>query len=432
MLHRLFVFAAHDAMNADLSNPEAMSRRTLLVAAAACVVLTVATGAQEPAPGALTADTLKNIELRGIGPTLATGRIADIEIDPKDPNVWYVASAFGGLWKTVNRGVTFTPIFDNDGSFTLCCVVVDPRNSNVVWLGTGENTSQRSAHFGDGVYKSTDAGATWKRTGLESSEHIGRILIDPRNSNVVYVASQGPLFSSGGERGLYRTTDGGVTWTRILHVSEDTGVSDIVFQPNNPDVIYAAAYQRRRAVGQMVGGGPEGGIFKTTNAGRNWSRLTKGLPAGDTGRAGLAVDPRHPQRVYALVDAKRHESGFFRSDDGGVNWTRIGRMTPITGRGFGGRGGSSSPPVACEPLPATPPRSITEPEPNRGPSTSSASTGAGQAPSTGSGQAAAVQDGNQPQPSGRSGPPSDDCYRGGGAQYYHEIFVDPHRPGSGR
>ena len=175
---------------------------------------------------------LKGIELRSIGPTLATGRIADIEIDPKNPNIWYVATAFGGLWKTTNRGITFKPIFD-DGTFTLCCVVVDPKDSNVLWLGTGENNSQRSAHFGDGLYKSTDAGKTWKRVGLEKSEHIGKILIDPRNSNVVYVASQGPLFSAGGERGLYKTTDGGAKWTACCTISDDTGISDIVFDPRN-------------------------------------------------------------------------------------------------------------------------------------------------------------------------------------------------------
>src|SRR5687767_4901164 len=158
-------------------------------------------GAQTPASNRLSADLLKGLQFRSIGPALATGRIQDIEIDPKNPSVWYVATAFGGLWKTVNRGITFTPIFDDYPSFTLCCVVVDPKDSNVVWLGTGENKSQRSAHFGDGVYKSLDAGKTWKRMGLENSEHIGRILIDPGNSNVVYVASQGPLFSAGGERG---------------------------------------------------------------------------------------------------------------------------------------------------------------------------------------------------------------------------------------
>ena len=179
------------------------------VLASLSVITTIADARQGTNGSALTAGALKGLELRSIGPTLATGRIQDLQIDPKNPNVWYVASAFGGLWKTTNRGITFTPIFDDGGSFTLCCVAIDPKDSNVVWLATGENTSQRSAHFGDGVYKSTDAGASWKRVGLASSEHIGRLLIDPRNSNVVYVAAQGPLFAAGGERGM--TSAGGVT-----------------------------------------------------------------------------------------------------------------------------------------------------------------------------------------------------------------------------
>lgn len=320
--------------------------------------------------GALTADTLKGIEMRTLGPGIATGRIQDVAIDPKNTNVWYVASAFGGLWKTENRGITFSPVFDDYGSFNLCCVVIDPKDSNVVWLGTGENKSQRSAHFGDGVYKSTDAGKTWTRAGLETSEHIGKILIDPRNSSVVYVASQGPLWSAGGERGLYKTTDGGKTWLDILTISPDTGISDIVFDPRNPDIIFASAYQRRRAVGQMIGGGPEGGIYKTTNAGRTWTKLTKGLPQGEMGRAGLAVDGRkNPATVFAIIDAKREEAGFYRSDDGGNSWARIGRMEAPAGRG-----------------------------------------GAAQA---GRGGGAQQQE---------------NWYRGGGAQYYFELIVDPHRP----
>src|SRR5687768_833497 len=199
-----------------------MTRRVLSAVLAAGVASAALIGAQEP-PG-LTPNTLKALELRSIGPALTTGRVQDVEIDPRNPSVWYVAAAFGGLWKTENRGITFTPIFDSGGAFNLCCVVVDPRDSNVVWLGTGENTSQRSAHFGDGVYKSTDAGKTWKRVGLEASEHIGKIVVDPRNSNVVYVAAQGPLFSAGGDRGLYKTTDGGATWTAILTISENTGI----------------------------------------------------------------------------------------------------------------------------------------------------------------------------------------------------------------
>src|SRR5688572_11078295 len=270
------------------------SNRTLTAAVAApCLAATAATNARpalterdEPkaqasastSPDRLTADVLKGLAFRSIGPVIQTGRVQDIAIDPKNPNVWYVASAFGGLWKTINRGTTFTPIFDDGGSFTLCCIVIDPKNSDILWLGTGENKSQRSAHFGDGLYKSTDAGKTWKRVGLENSEHIGKIQIDPRNSNVVYVSSQGPLWSSGGERGLYKTTDGGATWTRVLHISDDTGISDFEFQPGKPDVIYATAYQRRRAVGQMIGGGPEGGIHKSTNGGKTWTKLTNGLP----------------------------------------------------------------------------------------------------------------------------------------------------------
>ena len=402
-----------------------MKRQLLLIGVLAACVVTVITG-QAPAghSSPLTADLLKGLELRSIGPALTTGRIQDIEIDPRNPSVWYVASAFGGLWKTDNRGITFTPIFDSGVSFTLCCVVVDPRDSNVVWLGTGENTSQRSAHFGDGVYKSTDAGKTWKRIGLERSEHIGKILIDPRNSNVVYVASQGPLFSPGGDRGLFKTTDGGATWNAILTISPDTGISDIVFDPRNADVIYASAYQRRRAVGQMIGGGPEGGIFKTTNAGRSWTKLTRGLPAGDMGRVGLAVDGRrNPATVFALVDAKRHEAGFFRSDDGGNTWARIGRMTPPAGRG--GRGGPPAGPVEpCRPLPAPNRTTASEPlEREREPRPAAGDQPAGAQ----GGQDAAAQQG---QPAGRGGTaqPTDDCYRGGGAQYYHEIYVDPYRP----
>ena len=308
-----------------------MTRRTLLIVTAIGLV-TAGLGARQAQP-AITADLLKGLELRSIGPALTTGRIVDVKIDPKNPSVWYVASAFGGLWKTTNRGITFAPVFDDTGVFTLCCIAIDPKDSNVLWVGTGENNSQRSSHFGDGIYKSTDAGKTWKRMGLPASEHIGDILIDPRNSNVVYVASQGPLFSEGGERGLYKTTDGGATWSAVLTISKDTGVSDIVFDPRNPDIIFASAYQRRRHVGQMIGGGPEGGIFKTTNAGKTWTKLTKGLPAGDMGRVGLAIDGRkNPAAVFALVDAKRAESGFFRSDDGGGSWTRIGRM-PSAGRG---------------------------------------------------------------------------------------------------
>jgi photosystem II stability/assembly factor-like uncharacterized protein len=421
-----------------------MTRRTLLILVAIGLV-TAGLGARQQ--DRLTADVLKGLPLRSIGPSLVTGRIVDVEIDPRNPNTWYVVSAFGGLWKTTNRGITFSPIFDDNGVFTLCCLTIDPKDSNVLWLGTGENNSQRSAHFGDGIYKSTDAGKTWKRMGLENSEHIGEVLVDPRNPSVVYVAAQGPLFSEGGDRGLYKTTDGGATWNAVLTISKDTGISDILFDPRNPDVIFASAYQRRRHVGQMIGGGPEGGIYKTTNAGRSWTRLTKGLPTGDMGRAGLAIDvKKNPATVYALIDAKRPESGFFRSEDGGNSWTRVGRLLPAAGRGgaagaAGGRGRGAdpnapapAPPTPCAPLGATAKPAAQAPLPEA----ADLATGNTRV------QQAVVPPAEVPQPAvvapaefeaqqapqgGRGGGPTDDCFRGGGAQYYHEIFVDPYRPG---
>ena len=290
-----------------------MKRLSGIVAAAVFVaVFWMSEGApgasQAQAPG-LTAEGLKALSFRSLPTNVVTGRIQDIEIDPKNPNIWYVASAFGGLWKTINRGITFEPIFDNYPAHNLCCVVVDPKDSNIVWLGTGENASQRSAHFGDGIYKSTDAGKTWARSGLPNSEHIGKILIDPNNSNIVWVAAQGPLFSSGGERGVYKTTDGGATWTRSLFITDDTGVTDLAFDPRNSNTVFAGSYQRRRHVGQMVGGGPDGGVYKTTDGGKSWQKLKAGLPPGDVGRVALAADPKKPGRIYALIDAKTNVGG---------------------------------------------------------------------------------------------------------------------------
>ena len=401
-----------------------MRRRTLSIVAAIALV-SIGLSARQ-GTDRLTADLLKGLELRTIGPALTTGRIVDVKIDPRNPSVWYVVSAFGGLWKTTNRGVTFSPIFDDNGVFTLCCIAIDPKDSNVLWLGTGENNSQRSAHFGDGVYKSLDAGKTWKRVGLETSEHIGDILIDPRNSSVVYVASQGPLFSEGGERGLYKTTDGGATWTAALTISKDTGISDIVFDPRNPDVIFASAYQRRRHVGQMIGGGPEGGIFKSTNGGKSWTKLTKGLPAGEMGRAGLAIDgKKNPSTVFALVDAKRPESGFFRSDDGGNSWTRIGRMIGGGRGGAGGgagRGAAPGAPAANAPAPPAPCAPLGGPSktaPSGPPGDVVAASTAAAPPRSGEielREEEEEEEEQQEQFGGRGGAPTDDCYRGGGAQ----------------
>lgn len=291
---------------------------------------------QAPSSDRLTPQVFEGLELRSIGPSLVTGRVADFDVDPKNPNVYYVATAAGGVWKSVNRGVTWVSTFDRGGSFNLCCIKVDPKDSNVVWLGTGENSNPRSSMIGDGLYKSTDAGMTWTRVALAESEHIGNIQIDPRDSNVVYVSAQGPLWSSGGERGLYKTTDGGKTWKEILTVSPDTGANEVVIDPANPNTVYVAMWQRRRAVGQFIGGGPESGIYKSTNAGQTWTKLTTGLPVKDMGRINLAVDAKvRPSRLYAMIDALADERGFYRSDDSGATWARVGKRAPGGGRGGG-------------------------------------------------------------------------------------------------
>jgi photosystem II stability/assembly factor-like uncharacterized protein len=295
--------------------------RILLFAIPAAVGLLLA---QQASAQRLTGDMVREISMRNIPGTFTSGRIADVAVDPKNRDIWYVATASGGLWKTTNRGITFAPIFDDGGSYSLGCVTIDPKNTDVVWLGTGENESQRAIGWGDGVYKSLDGGKTWKNVGLRNSEHIAKILIDPRDSNVVYVASQGPLFSPGGDRGLYRTTDGGQTWTPILQITENTGITDIDIDPRNPDVMYAAAYQRRRNTSVIVAGGPDAGIFKTIDGGKNWKKLTEGLPAVDLGRIALAVSPQKPDVLYALIMTARSNkmSGYYRSEDGGEHWSR--------------------------------------------------------------------------------------------------------------
>jgi len=298
------------------------SNMCLLWALIVVVPLCSVPGAAEESSG-LNAETFAGLKLRNIGPALKSGRIADIVKDPTRPSTWYVAVASGNVWKTVNNGTTFTPIFDNYGSYSIGCIAIDPRNPRVLWLGTGENNSQRSVGYGDGVYKSIDAGKSWKHVGLKTSEHIGKILIDPRNSDVVYVASQGPLWAPGGERGLYKTADGGVTWQAVLTISENTGVSDIHCDPRDPDILYAISYQRRRHVWALVAGGPESAVYKSTDAGKAWRKIMKGLPTVNLGRIGLAVSPQRPEVLYAIVPAAWGESGFFRSGDAGENWTRM-------------------------------------------------------------------------------------------------------------
>lgn len=267
-------------------------------------------------------ETFSGLKLRSIGPALMSGRIGDFAVNPKNRAHYYAAVCSGGVWKTTNAGTTWKPVFDAEGSYSIGCVEMDPRNPAVVWVGTGENNSQRSVSFGDGVYRSRDGGTSWENMGLKESEHIGMILIDPRDSEVVYVAAQGPLWRSGGERGLYKTMDGGKTWERILHVSDDTGVNEVHMDPRDPDVLYASSYQRRRRVWTLINGGPESAIYKSMDAGATWRKLSRGLPKTDMGRIGLDISPANPDVVYAIVEAADGEGGFFRSRDRGEMWEK--------------------------------------------------------------------------------------------------------------
>ena len=267
-------------------------------------------------------EAVKGLKLRSIGPALMGGRIADIAVSPTHPSTWYVAVGSGNLWKTTNRGITWQPIFDNQPSYSIGTVALDPQNPETLWVGTGENVSGRHVGWGDGIYKSEDGGKTWKNMGLKRSEHIGKILIDPRDSDVILVAAEGPLWNAGGERGLYKSKDGGKTWNQVLKVDEHTGVTDIEFDPSNPDVLYAAAYQRRRQTWALLAGGPQSGIYKSTDNGESWKQVTSGLPKGDKGKIGLAVTPANPNLVYATIEAQDKEKGFYRSTNKGESWEK--------------------------------------------------------------------------------------------------------------
>jgi len=263
-------------------------------------------------------DIFSSIPLRSMGPAITGGRISDFAVNEANPSQYYVATASGGVWKTDNAGTTWSPIFDEEGSYSIGDVTLAPSNENIVWVGTGENNSQRSVGYGDGVYKSVNGGKSWQHMGLKESEHIGKITIDPRNSDVVYVAAQGPLWRSGGDRGVFKTTDGGKSWDNVLKISKDTGVNEVVMDPSNPDVLYASSYQRRRHVWTLINGGPESTIYKTVNAGKSWEKVDSGLPSVEMGRIGLAIAPGLPNTIYAIVEAAKGKSGFYRSTNGGA------------------------------------------------------------------------------------------------------------------
>ena len=298
----------------------------------ALLFLSLGSMAQEapPEPG-FNESTFSGLEMREIGPAMMSGRISDIVIHPDDPSTWYVAVGSGGIWKTENGGTTWSTIFDEEDSYSIGCITLDPNNPDTIWVGTGENVSGRHVAYGSGVYRSRDSGQNWENMGLPDSEHIGMIRVDPRDSNVIYVASQGPLWSAGGDRGLYKSTDGGASWRKILgdglgdtDIDDDyTGVSEIHLDPRNPDVVYAVSWQKYRNVAVLMDGGPGSGIHKSEDGGETWRELTEGLPAEDMGKVGLAISPQDPDIVYATVELAHRKGGFFRSENGGESWEKM-------------------------------------------------------------------------------------------------------------
>lgn len=277
-------------------------------------------------------DTIKSgdvsgLKFRSIGPAFTSGRIADFAVNPCNPSEYYVAVAHGHVWKTVNNGTTFNPVFDNYGAYSMGCLAMDPKNPNVVWLGTGENNHQRALSWGNGVYKTVDGGKSWTFMGLKESRQIGMIAIHPQNTDVVFVAAEGSVWGPGGDRGLYRTKDGGKTWEKVLDISENTGVNNVVISPRDPNIMFATSEQRRRHIYSKIGGGPESAVYKSTDGGTTWRKLSGGLPGGDVGGMGIAISPVNSSYIYVIAEAAGKNSGFFRSTDEGESWEKMSDHT---------------------------------------------------------------------------------------------------------
>jgi len=268
--------------------------------------------------------TFSSMKLRNIGPAYMSGRIADIAVDQTNPSTWYVATGSGGVWKTTNNGTTWAPIFDSQPVYSTGDVTIDPSNNNIIWVGTGENNGGRHISFGDGIYKSLDGGKTWKNMGLKNSERISDIIIHPDNSDVVWAAVQGPLWTSGGERGLYKTTDGGKNWKLVLKTADNwTGVTSLLIDPRNPDKLYAATWSRQRTVANYVGTGPGSGIHTSDDGGETWVELKTGLPGGNKGKIGMAISPINPDIIYATIETDNRKGGFYRSANRGASWAKM-------------------------------------------------------------------------------------------------------------
>jgi photosystem II stability/assembly factor-like uncharacterized protein len=271
--------------------------------------------------------TFSGLSFRSIGPAWASGRISDFAVNPKNHSEIYAGVGAGNIWKTTNNGTTWTPVFDKYGAYAIGCLAIDPENPSVIWAGTGENTHQRQLGYGDGIYKSEDAGAKWKNMGLKESRQIGMIAIDPRNTDVVYIAAEGSIWGPGGDRGLYKTTDGGTTWNKVLNISDNTGVNNVVLDPRNPDVLYATSEQRRRHVFTKIGGGPESAVYKSKDAGKTWNKIMNGLPSGDIGGIGISISPVNPDVLYIIMEAAGESGGFYRTINRGASWEKMNSYT---------------------------------------------------------------------------------------------------------
>ncbi|HMQ07296.1 MAG TPA: glycosyl hydrolase [Saprospiraceae bacterium] len=297
-----------------------------------CLLLTISIFSQDEEKPPSHESFVKSLEFRNIGPAFTSGRIADVAIHPSHLNTWYVAVGSGGVWKTTNAGTTWTPVFDQYPSYSTGCITIDPQNPNTLWLGTGENVGGRHVAYGDGVYRSDDAGKSWKNVGLKNSGHISKIIVHPNFSEVIWVAAQGPLWSNGGERGVFKSTDGGKNWKRVLGDEEWVGATDILIDPRDPMRLYAATWQRHRNVAAYMGGGPGTGLFRSEDGGETWKELTNGIPRSNKGKIGMAISPFNPDIVYADIELDRRAGGLFMSTDRGASWKKMSdAVSGVTG-----------------------------------------------------------------------------------------------------
>lgn len=303
-----------------------------LLVAVFCLFTNELRGDEDGSKQGIKTSDIAALKWRSIGPALMSGRIADVAVDAEQPNTWYVAAGSGNVWKTVNAGTTWEAIFDDYGSYSIGCLTIDPSNRHTIWVGTGENVGGRHIGFGDGIYVSRNGGKSFENMGLEDSEHLSKIIVHPDDSDTVYVASQGPLWSSGGDRGLYKTQDGGKTWNCVLSKGEWTGVTDVAMDPKDSETLYAVTHQRHRTVWGLVNGGPESGVFKSTDGGENWTELTTGLPGADKGKMSIAVSPQKSNVVYVTIELANRSGGIWRSEDYGASWKK---MSDYVGGGTG-------------------------------------------------------------------------------------------------